>query len=625
MPSRTLYNLLALLSLTLCLAACGGGGGGAAPVVPPLEVLATYPADNAQDVMESSEIRIDVSVDIDPAADLASHLGVRTSGGPVAGTWSYNDATRRLTFVPTSGLPIGSEHTVDLMPGLPLAAGGHSAESFAFGFETRAPAFEDAKYLETVSDTAVTSIVKAHPNGNGIALYGVVRSTGNTEYSARFKPAGEDFEARKPLVQVNGERFGEQSVAVNARGDAVWAWKRANSNGDLGYYMVYDRATDDWSNVGLFQSWSGRTMGTPRVAIDDDGNAFFGWQEMDTNTGDTRVGARRRTAAGVLEDYAYFDDEVGSAGTMFVRANARGDAAVSWQQLDATGVTSAYAAYYEAGTGWQSQHLLETFSARSCWMRGLAVAPNGTTVALLAQNDGPTSYEEVPHLATYVPSGEPNPGWQAPVPVSADRGELSDYGMYVTADNRFYAVYSLVEDASDVGYVRAVRYVPATGAIEPILLSAPQIVGVDGGDLEVSLTPGGELLATWTETTTDPEDTLKAGLVRRDGTVVPNLLLRRITGTETINDIAVAAGPGGGGLVVWTEPDTALGGAARTLPGVHIAPDGLVGSVDFLNTTPGDVAEAPAVHLDAMGLGTLVWFQENAATDHTDVRYRTVR
>ncbi len=284
MSARTPWILSLVCAFALGLAACGGGSSDGLLTVDPdpaepdpveadPEINATRPAHNEKGVDEAIEITIEFSIDIEPSADHEGYFKVFNPAGDVDGVWSLDATQRRLTFVPDDKLPLDTRHDVEMAPGLPYADGTQRSDPFAFGFEVRVAAFEDAGYLEQTTDPARSAYLAAHDNGRTMALYVADESAGGRKiYSARYKPAGADFGAETELYRDNLSNVASKCIAINRHGDAVFAWRRDLPAGDYGYLKVYDRQSQTWGSQKFFQTNADREMGNPSVVIDDLGN-----------------------------------------------------------------------------------------------------------------------------------------------------------------------------------------------------------------------------------------------------------------------------------------------------------------------------------------------------------------
>jgi hypothetical protein len=99
-------------------------------------VVSTSPA-NGTTVPAPGTITVTFSEDMDPTTIPAAVSVKKTSdSSPVAGTVSYNAATRTAVFTPTSALANGTGYTVTVATSAKDLAGNGLAGSFAFSFNT---------------------------------------------------------------------------------------------------------------------------------------------------------------------------------------------------------------------------------------------------------------------------------------------------------------------------------------------------------------------------------------------------------------------------------------------------------------------------------------------------------
>jgi methionine-rich copper-binding protein CopC len=101
-------------------------------------VLSTTPANNANTVAVNSTVNVLFSEDMDAATINGTTFTVKTTVGstPVAGSVSYNAATRTAIFNPTGTLTANTGYTVTITSGAKDLAGNGLAGSFSFVFTT---------------------------------------------------------------------------------------------------------------------------------------------------------------------------------------------------------------------------------------------------------------------------------------------------------------------------------------------------------------------------------------------------------------------------------------------------------------------------------------------------------
>jgi hypothetical protein len=101
-------------------------------------VLSTTPANNANNVAVNSTINVIFSEDMDATTITGTTFTVKTTVGatPVAGSVSYNAATRTAIFNPTGNLTANTGYTVTITSGAKDLAGNGLAVNSTFEFTT---------------------------------------------------------------------------------------------------------------------------------------------------------------------------------------------------------------------------------------------------------------------------------------------------------------------------------------------------------------------------------------------------------------------------------------------------------------------------------------------------------
>ncbi|MEO5589212.1 MAG: Ig-like domain-containing protein, partial [Gemmatimonadaceae bacterium] len=101
-------------------------------------ITGTSPINGATGVLVSSTVMVTFSEDMNPTTVNGSTFMVRTTVGSiaVAGTVSYNAATRIATFTPTAALAPSTNYTVTVTTGAKDLAGNGLTGNFTFAFTT---------------------------------------------------------------------------------------------------------------------------------------------------------------------------------------------------------------------------------------------------------------------------------------------------------------------------------------------------------------------------------------------------------------------------------------------------------------------------------------------------------
>lgn len=139
---------LVVLTLTLGVIGCNGGGGGrsTAPTV-----MSVSPTDAATSVALDVTLPAEFNKDMDPATiDTTTFtLEETVSGNPVAGTTTYDPATKTATFTPNADLAPAMSYTAALTTGITSMAGLALATPFTWSFTTTDPTSTSEQYTRT--------------------------------------------------------------------------------------------------------------------------------------------------------------------------------------------------------------------------------------------------------------------------------------------------------------------------------------------------------------------------------------------------------------------------------------------------------------------------------------------
>jgi hypothetical protein len=127
----------------------------------------------------------------------------------------------------------------------------------------------------------------------------------------------------------------EPQVAIDADGDAVFAWLRS----DGANWLVQVRARAKDASLSAVRAFSapGQDASFARVAVDANGGAVVSWQRVDHGE-IAVVQARHRTSAGALSAVPTLSDGVWAAELPQVAVAPGGGAIVTYQHFDGANV-----------------------------------------------------------------------------------------------------------------------------------------------------------------------------------------------------------------------------------------------------------------------------------------------
>jgi len=141
---------------------------------PPPVVTARGPNPNAANVPAATVITATFSKPINTTTLTSSNFEVEDSSGPVAGTITYNNATRTATFTPDAPLKVDTLHTVTIGSGVLDTTGNFlygAPEQWSFTTESAVVHFGAAAYSVHEDDgTAVITVTLNGPSSQSIEI-----------------------------------------------------------------------------------------------------------------------------------------------------------------------------------------------------------------------------------------------------------------------------------------------------------------------------------------------------------------------------------------------------------------------------------------------------------------------
>jgi PKD domain len=380
-----------------------------------------------------------------------------------------------------------------------------------------------------------------------------------------------------------GQDATEAQVGVDAQGDSVAIWQRADGSGNNVVQAAVRPAGGAWQSTptNLASCYFFATV--PRVAVDGRGDAVAVWRCLSKAAGYDYTDASVRPAGGTWDTPVQLSDPEAGAQAPRVAIDAHGDAVAVWDRV--LGATAQVESSTKpAGGSWQPEVSLSDATS-SAGSPDVAVAPNGAASVVWVNDDGPGVVTQ----ATSRPAGATT--WGPPVDLS-NPGSGGIGQVTTTPQGEVIAVWPSGADSAVQGAVRS----PAGVWGSPTDISAS---GEAVEDVAIGVDPAGTVTAVWDRS--DTSDTIVQAATRPAGGAWQAVDDLSAAG-ENATAPQVAADGLGGWVAVWQRSNganTIVQAARRPVGGSWQAP------VDL--SPAGENAEAPAVAADAEGDATAIW------------------
>jgi hypothetical protein len=221
-------------------------------------------------------------------------------------------------------------------------------------------------------------------DANGDAVFTWARSDGtNIRIQARARTAAGNLSAVQTLSAAGQNAGGAPQVAVDPNGNAVFTWVRF----DGANTRIQARRRSAAGTLSAVQDLSaaGQDASDPQVAIDGSGNAVFTWVRFDGTS--FRTQARARSTAGVLSPVQDLSDPGHPASGPQVAINANGDAVFTWLRQDDTNFFRAQGRA-RSSTGTFSAVQTLSGAGKEAAEPQVAVDTGGNAVFTWRRNDG---------------------------------------------------------------------------------------------------------------------------------------------------------------------------------------------------------------------------------------------
>lgn len=395
----TRARLTTLAIFISLLSACGGGGGGGdgggdstAP-----EVSAVTPSDGATAVEPDKAPTAEFNEDILGTSVDASSVRLTRDGEEQASTVSFNGASNTVTITPDEPLALLGEYQVTLDASITDLAGNPMQSSRSWGFSIRDSAWGTAETIEQrASDLEygnrdnVNLQIAVNEAGNAFAVWREFTGTRFIVRADRFTPDkgwgnAETIEADNPRDAFE-PIANTPKIAVDDDGNAMAVWVQNSTSLEI----RANRFTPDngWGTAKTIEAVNTGNAFRPQIAVDDDSNAMAVWQKGPI--GSFKIRASRFTpdngwsAAETIED----DNDRKNSLTPQIAVDDDGNALVVWKQgEDEDMPRNILANRFTPNNGWSTPETIESAPGNAEDPQ-VAVDGAGNALAVWRQNDG---------------------------------------------------------------------------------------------------------------------------------------------------------------------------------------------------------------------------------------------
>lgn len=420
-------------------------------------VVAKAPEDGDDQVTTSAAISVTFSEAIDPETVTATSFTVRATGD-VAVLGSVSVDADGVTFTPDAALDPSVEFTATLTTAIKDLAGNPLASAFTWRFRTRTGGWSAPALLELDQNAAAADLDVAMRNGRGVAVWTMRGCNGrlcggeSRLLASRYADgawSAPDTLLTSPTAIISGPR-----VAIDSAGDATVVWYFSETGPASIFASRFEG--DAWSEPTPLEGEPGLAQ-QPRLAVDDADNVFVAWMQA-VGSASTAYAARYATGTG-WQAARRIDGLTQPAGPVNVVAGADGVAHAVWSQ-NLTLQTARF-----ASGAWETPRTLDP-NARTTGIAALAMDPTGaTTVVYASGND--------------VRAARHTGIWSQPQPIDASNYAVeAGYALAAALDGRVIAVWSQADD------VHQAVFTPTEGWGSAFRL---ETTSGDSGDLSVVL------------------------------------------------------------------------------------------------------------------------------------------
>jgi len=369
-------------------------------------VVGTMPSPNASEVDLVAPIRFTFSEPVQASTVTSSSLAVSINGTPVAGTVAC-DSVSSCAFTLAGPLPYGERVQVMLSTAVTDLAGRALGSPYALSFTTRGRAWSAEPLTVHTARPGLTPDVAMDGQGRTVAVWSQGVGSAFRPFASLYTPYV-GWTAPVELDTVRAGNAEQPTVAMNAAGRAVAVWVLRNgAQADL--YAAEYAPGGGWSTPRVVES-RGEPVSTPRVAVDDAGNALAVWRQSD-GTAESAWAARLSVGVGWSAPLL-LETEAGAVTAPALAAVPTGEALAAWTQPDAQGTARVRASRFAPDTGWTVAEQLPEAATQAPVAAALSVDSSAVVVFR-----GPMGAP--PSVSAFAARYEPGTGWGSSVELGA--------------------------------------------------------------------------------------------------------------------------------------------------------------------------------------------------------------
>lgn len=418
----------------------------------------------SDEVPRSAEVSATLSEALLISTVTDSNVRITRAGGAVPGSWNYDAASYKVSFVPTQALDVLASYTVTAGTGLKDLAGNSLAEEKSWSFRTADGRWDAPHQFDTATAVSINAVTALDGQGNAVVVWS-------------SQAAGGAYEIRTAVQSTGAGWSNVSTLSTPGTYDALFPQIRFDSQGNgLAIWTQSDQADAEvWSSRFLKGTgWqtptrveSGLDAGyRPSLAVDAGGSAFAVWPKRIApgQYSNRDIWAARFTSAGGWQAPVRLGGSANigtydQADQPQVAVDAAGNAYVLWVQTASD--APVWVARYQVGSGWQPAVSLGAARLGDPYAPRLAISGSGQVIALWNSHvyaGGPYRFD-----LWWSTLATPGGSWTLPAQLeNDDAGNAMGQALVADSAGNFHAIWQQFASEYQGDLVHR-RYTPGSG------------------------------------------------------------------------------------------------------------------------------------------------------------------
>lgn len=341
------------------------------------QVISTAPSNHETNVALERSIAATFSEPIDVLTLTPETFLLNRRSGRAPGTFQVTD--NLATFVPSADLSVATRYTATLTTGVKSTLGKALPSDYTWSFTTRDGAWSTGQRIETDdAGDAWSPDVAMDSDGNALAVWYQSDGRRFNAWANRYTP--ESGWGVPALLETGDLDAHGLQVVMNGNGEGWAVWLQSNGGPDHVWANHYVKGIG-WTGAQIIQTDPSQHGLSPDIALNSRGSVIAVWIQFDGIHFNTYANHYLpETGWGIAEPLQI--DSTQDSGTPRVILDENGNALALWTQKNSQLQLIVWSNQYAQETGWGTPQPLHTGTTADAYLPEIAMGGDGSAFAV---------------------------------------------------------------------------------------------------------------------------------------------------------------------------------------------------------------------------------------------------